>query len=528
VGSFAESNMSVAWMLGADGLPCTIDPRREALVWESGSRTYEELRRRALGLAAAFRRRGLRRGDRVACMLFNRGEIFELYFGCAYAGVTFVPLNFRLSEKELDGILGDAEPALFFTDEELEPLVRTVTAAKGSAVQVVVLGSDEGGAEYEQMAAEPSLAGPYETSDPHLLMFSSGTTGRPKGICLSHRNVLTYAVAQTLVIPGLSQDAVSLVVPPLFNMAGINELSNATLAAGGTVAILPSRGWSPRRMSDYIDRWKATHAIIFPTMIQPMLEADAQHPFGLESMRHAGIGGEQTPDLLMRRFHERWPHIGRAIGYGLSEGGLITHILDDDIVAHPGSVGRAVPYQTMKVIGPDGQDLPRGERGEICTAGDAVMSGYWHAPELTAEAIVDGWLRTGDIGRIDDEGYLYIEGRKRDLIISKGQNVYPAEIEDVLLDHPSVRLAAVVGVSDDEFGEAVCAVLVLHPGAELAAEDCIAYVGEHIASYKKPRHVVYRDELPLSVNNKVLKRELAKEIVGELERRKAVRAKAPA
>lgn len=269
-------------------------------------------------------------------------------------------------------------------------------------------------------------------------------------------------------------------------------------------------------MAEYIDRWGATHAIIFPTMIPPMLEADAQSTMGLESMRHVGIGGEQTPDLIMRRFHERWPHIGRAIGYGLSEGGLITHILDDDIAAHPGSVGRAVPYQTMKVIGPDGRDLPRGELGEICTAGDAVMSGYWNAPDLTTEAIVDGWLRTGDIGRIDEDGYLYIEGRKRDMIISKGQNVYPAEIEAVLLSHPSVRQAAVVGVPDDEFGEAVCAVLVLHPDAELEVADCASYVSERIASYKKPRYVLYRDQLPISVNNKVLKRELAEEIAAEL------------
>jgi fatty-acyl-CoA synthase len=492
-----------------------VEPTRTALVWEQGSRTYAELRANVLSLASALRSAGLRSGDRVVTHLFNRGEIFEIYFACAFAGLTIVPASFRASEEELADVLRDVDARFLFTEEELAGCAHAAAAAAGVKASLVELAADAPGPAYEAMLASPAMVQAYPPADPHIVLFSSGTTGKPKGAELTHRGLLNYAIQQAALFPGYDSSMRTLVVPTLFNTGGLHDFTLPTFHVGGTVCILPSRGWRPERMADYIDRWGITHAIVFPTMFQPLLHADSAAPLSMESLQVILTGGEVCPPDLMRRVRERWPEKELIIGYGSTEAGAIALIGNEGIDAKPGSVGRAAPGQVFRIVRADGTVADIGETGEIWTASPTVIRGYWNAPELAAGALSDGWLRTGDLGYVDDDGYLFINGRLKDMIISKGQNIYPAEVEAVLQEHPAVDQCAVVGVPDEEYGEAAVAVVVRAAGHPVTQDELIDFVRDRIASYKKPRDVVFRSALPISVNNKVLKRELAGEITAE-------------
>ncbi|TDB88728.1 hypothetical protein E1264_10425 [Actinomadura sp. KC216] len=515
-GVFTAAEPSVAWMLGGYGPPQPIAPSRTAMIWEGGTRTYAELRAHALALASALREHGLETGDRVVSHLFNRGEVFEIYFACAFAGLTLVPASFRATAAELADVIRDVDARFVFTEAELAETAETAVAAARVDAHIVVLGGDEPGPAYEALLGSAPLPAALAPADPHVILFSSGTTGKPKGAELTHRNLLYYAVQQAAMFPGYDRDMRTLVVPTLFNTGGLHDFTLPTFLVGGTVCIMPSRGWRPERMAAYIDRWRVTHTIVFPTMFQPMLHADTESPLPLDSLRVILTGGEVCPADLMRRVRERWPRIELIIGYGGTEAGGITMIGNAEIDRRPGSVGRAAPGQVFKIVTAGGRPAAVGETGEIWTTSPTVTRGYWNAPELTAAALSDGWLRTGDLGYVDEDGFLYINGRVRDMIISKGQNIYPAEIEGVLQEHPGIDQCAVVGVPDEEYGEMVVAVVVPRAGHALTGADVVEFVRDRIASHKKPRHVLFRGELPVSVNNKVLKRELAAEVAAEL------------
>lgn len=513
---FASSDVSVAWLLGGEGLPGSIDPDQEALVWEGGRLTYSALKSSALSLAAAFAARGLEPGDVVLCHLHNRGEILQVYFACAYAGMTLVPASFRLTAPELARIVAESRARLIFTEDALVATARQALAEPDGDIHLVVLGENKPGEEFSAMASGAEATGPFPRTEPHIVLFSSGTTGRPKGIMLSHRNVLSYAFQQTVIWPRYRRSMRLLLVAAMFNTGGINEIVIATFAVGGTVCILPSRGWSPERMVGYIQKWRITHTTVFPTMFVPILEADEKDPVDFGTLEVVITGGENCPAATMARWMDRWPDIDLCIGYGLTEGGLISYITNEEIRRHPGSVGRITPGQAVLIADPERRPMPRGQIGEIFTASDSVTLGYWNESALTAETVVEGWLKTGDLGRIDSDGYLYIEGRSRDMIISKNQNVFPAEIEAVLAAHPAILASAVLGVPDKEYGEAVCAVIVVAPGRELTFEEVVAHVAGAIASYKKPRYVLFRDSLPVGASNKVEKRVLAPLIADDI------------
>jgi fatty-acyl-CoA synthase len=502
--SFRPSSPSVAWLLGAAGLPAHVDPGTAALKWADTTRSYESLRRRALGLAASMRAQGLRDGDRVATYLYNRGEIFELYFACAFGGFTLVPINFRFSSEETAEILRDCDVKWLVSETSLADTARAAASA-ASIGPVTLLEAGAGGDEYEHMCAADPRPRAYPLVDPHLILLSSGTTGRPKGAMLSHHAILWYAMQQAALYPGYASDMVLLVTGPLYNTGGINDLTIATFLVGGTVTILPSREWSPSRMGEHIDRWGVTHAVVFPSMMEPMLEADAREPLPLASLRLVVTGGENCPVPTVERFRRRWSHASLAIGYGSTELGLASMIWDRDIEAHPGSVGRAVAGSAIRVVDPNGRELDPPAIGEILVAGGGAFSGYHNAPELNAATCRDGWIATGDLGHWDEDGYLYVDGRSKDMIISGGQNIYPAEIENVLAGFEHLLEATVVGVPDPRWGEAVCAVVVAKPGEPVTEQDVVDFVTTHLASYKKPKHVVFVDRLPRNASQKVLK-----------------------
>lgn len=512
---FSAPDISVAWLLGAEGLPHLAVPDHPAVVWGDHSRSYAELRQNALSLAGSLRAAGVGVGDSVACHLFNRGEIFILYFACAYAGATLVPMNFRLTSGELEGILQDSGARLVFTESELAVTCRSAAAAIGD-VEVVELEADQGGERFETMTAAVPLPGPYARHNPHIVLFSSGTTGRPKGVRLNHESIMRYASTQAVAYPGYGSSMRLLNVPAMFNTGGINEICIPTFLAGGTVYILPSRKWSASGMVELIDRWQITHTVVFPTMFSALLDLDDDAAQGMRSVEMVITGGEACPPAVMQAFRHRWPHIELVIAYGLTEGGLISLMWGDEAIAHPTSVGRSAVGSTFMIGDADRNPLPAGQIGEIWVANDAVADGYWNAPELEAEGFHDGWFKTGDLGRVDDQGFLYLEGRSRQVVISKGQNIFPAEVEAAILENPSVSDVSVLSVPDPEWGEAICAVVVARRDAALSGTDVVAWVTSRIASYKKPKHVLFRSELPVTVSNKVDKRELLESVLEEL------------
>jgi acyl-CoA synthetase (AMP-forming)/AMP-acid ligase II len=512
--TFGSSEVSVAWLLGADSLPSHVNPEHPALIWESQTRTYAELRARALALARSLRDKGALPGDRVAAQLLNRGETFELYFACAYAGLTFVPVSWRLGPRELGMILSDCKPRVTFSQPAVADAVRGPAHELG--VELVMLEDDRSGDEYERMASGPPIEPPFTRGEPHLILYTSGTTGSPKGVMLGHESIFWFAFQQSVRYVGMDSEMVLLLMPPTFNTSGISSLVMPAFLVGGTVVVFPSRGWSAEKMSDYIDRHGATHTYLYPSMLEPFLEADDRQRIGLESVQFIITAGENVPPATLTRFRTRWSRITTLIGYGSTENGCPTSIDGDEIDHHPGSVGRVTMGMSIRIQDAGGNPLPPEQVGEIWVGGPSVVDGYWNVPELTASVFRDGWMDTGDIGFLDADGYLYLRGRSRDLIISKGQNIYPAEIENVLSENDDLLEFTVVGVPDEEFGEAVCAVVVAKPDRTVTADEVIDFVRDRLASYKKPRHVVFVDGLPRNPTGKVLKNEVGELAIGEL------------
>ena len=507
------AHADVSWILGHLALPGHVDGARPALRWIDGERSYADLRRRARGLATAFVAAGLRPGDRVASHLVNRGEIFELYFACAYAGLTLVPVSFRLTSREIGFVLEDSDPRIIVTQAELLPTMREAMTADPArdVSRLIVLDDRASGLEFDELAATDDAALELRYTDVQLILYTSGTTGRPKGVEMRQGSILWCGMQQALYY-GIDSSAVTMLTGPMYNTAAMNEQSIPTFLAGGTVTIMPSRGWTPHAMSDLMDEWEVTHALIYPSMIDPMLEADRERSIDLATLRFSLTGGENCPPETMRRFRTRWPHVSLCIAYGSTESGIATLLRDDEIDAHPGSVGRAAGGQLIAIVDPMGGSAPIGAIGPVWTAGPSITSGYWNAPELSDAVLRDGWLDMGDLGRIDDEGYLYIVGRTKDMIISKGQNIYPAEIENTIREHPQVVDVAVVGVPDTEAGEAVCAVVIRSETSDLTESGLVEFVKERIASYKKPKHVIFTSSIARSPSGKVLRPELVENV----------------
>ncbi|MCK0198129.1 AMP-binding protein [Ancylobacter sp. 6x-1] len=504
---------TVSSILGDYGPQAFHQNDKLAIVWEHGSRTYGTLRDRALRLAGALRQHGLATGDRVASLLYNRGEILELYCACAYAGLTFVPVSFRLTASEIASILGDCTPKIVFTEPELGRTLDDALALADAVPRIVTLEATAEGEAYDALCTHGARLAEPVANDIQMILYTSGTTGRPKGVAMRSLAVMWCAWQQIAQFRNLDSSSVMLLNAPMYNTAAMNESSIPTLLVGGTVAILPSRSWSPERLAGFIKAWGVTHALMFPSMFRPLIQADEANRLPLDTLKLWYTGGENCPPALMSEVRRRWPHVELLISYGSTETGVPVLIRGEDIEKHPGSVGRCLPGQAVRVLGTDGREVPPGEVGEIWMAGPSVISHYWNAPQLDAETISQGWFKIGDLGRMDDDGWFYIVGRSKDLIISKGQNIYPAEIENVMRQHPSVLEIAVVGVPDPEFGETVCAAVILREELPATQEEIMHFVLSRLASYKKPRHMVFLKSFPVRNGTKIDKKELASQCI---------------
>jgi long-chain acyl-CoA synthetase len=464
-------------------------PTKMALIAGDATLDYGTLDHLARTFAGGLRDLGVEPGRHVALVLPNVPQFTVAYFGCHYAGNPVVPLNVMLTADELAYHLDDAEVAAVVTWNLFEPTVR---AAAGDRTVIV--------ANAGPIAATPvEHAHATEADDTAVVLYTSGTTGRPKGAELTHANLLANAqVPQQLV--GLGPDTVALAALPLFHAFGMTVLHNAVLAVGGTIVLQPR--FTPAGAAELI----ATHRVTFfggvPTMFQALIQHDAAH---LTTLRWCVSGGAPMPAEVMTAFEAR-SGVTLLEGYGLSETSPVVSFTLPELPRTAGSIGYAVPGVELALLGDDGRFVTTpGERGEICVRGNNVMKGYWRNPQATAEAIIDGWFRTGDIGVFDVHGAYCIVDRKKDLIIRGGYNVYPREVEEVLHGHPAVAQAAVVGVPHRRLGEDVKAVVTLKPDVTATPEEIVAWAEDRLAAYKRPRVVEIRDSLPLGPTGKVLK-----------------------
>ena len=503
----------------------TSDPDRTAVIADAalgsaGRRlTYGQLNDLACRCASGLAKAGIRPGDKVALLLPNEPEFLICYFGVLKAGACVVPLNTLLRSSEIAAELEDSDSALLIVDESLlrearsafsrvEACDRLVVVRRGSARERQAPGTDECGCDFEELLREgrPDWDTVQTRSDDTaVILYTAGSFGRPKGAELSHFGLFYNAALTSDRLAHATSADVSLASLPLFHAFGQTCVMNATLYGGGTLVLLPR--FEPDRALQAIERHKVTILVGVPTMYWYLLHYPAATRYDWRSLRLCCSGAAALPPEMLNEFQQKF---GLPIyeGYGLSETSPVASFNPTDRPPVPGSVGLPIYGVEMRLVDERDHPLPQGEIGEIVIRGHNVMKGYYKRPGPTAEALRGGWFHTGDLGKTDDAGYLRIVGRKKDLIKRGGLNIYPREVEDVLMAHPAVALAAVVGIPDEVMGEEIKAFVVLQQDESVEAEELIEYTRARVAAYKYPRHIEFRSELPKDAAGKVIKRQL--------------------
>ncbi|HEX4751523.1 MAG TPA: long-chain fatty acid--CoA ligase [Solirubrobacterales bacterium] len=473
------------------------DPDAPALAFEGERRSFGELQERSDRLAAALTGRGVAAGDHVAMLQYNGIEFVEAFLGIQKVGACAVPVNFRLAREEVDFVLADCGAVLAIADPEL--------ALRAGALPTLVVGPA-----YEEALAAAAPARPeYEVQGEDLafLMYTSGTTGRPKGAMLSHQN-LVVNTTNWLYEVGAHTDDVWLSGLPLFHIGGLNGVL-PFLHLGALAVIEPSGGFDPSRSIARLAEHDVSMCFFVPTQWQEICSSAAVGKVDRERLRIAMWGASQAPLPTLELLAATFPSVEIVNAFGQTEMSSNTCFLRGaDAIRKMGSVGRPALGVEARIVDEEGADVPQGEVGEIVYRGPTVMQGYHGRPEATAEAFAGGWFHSGDLVREDSEGFIYVVDRLKDMLISGGENVYPAEVERALIDHPAVAEVAVVGVAHPRWVETPLAVVVAASGPEVGEEELIAFCRERLAGYKKPAAVVFVDELPRNAAGKVLKRQL--------------------
>ncbi|MFE6666023.1 AMP-binding protein [Streptomyces sp. NPDC057697] len=487
-------------------------PDRPALRHLGVTTTWAQLSGRSLRLAAALAGRGVREGDRVAMLTLNHPWFVESVFAANSLGAIAVPLNFRLAPPELDHILSDCTPSAIVVDAQLLPRLRDVPAAEAIGTVVVIGGPVDGTGRYT--AYEDFLAGhpPMELPDipeesTALIMYTSGTTGRPKGVMLSHRNMQVQAITCIQAMDIFDDSDIGFLTAPFFHIAGLGSIV-ANILVGGTVVIHPLGAFDPGAVLDAYEREGAT--IVFNVPQQWDLIC-AQPGIGERDLRLRVIswGAAPASDATLRAMSESFPGALNVAVFGQTETSPITCVLrGEDAQRKLGSVGRPIPTLQYRVVDADMNDVPAGGIGEIVYRGPTVTQGYWNKPRETAAAFEGGWFHSGDLVKQDDDGFVWVVDRKKDMIISGGENIYCAELENAIAEHPSVAEIAVVGRSDERWGQVPVAYATLAPGATLSLAGLTGFLGGRLASYKMPKELVVVPALPRNAGGKVIKGEL--------------------
>jgi fatty-acyl-CoA synthase len=474
--------------------------------------TYAEMHERVDRLASHLRSLGVVRGDRVGVLALNSTATLEVQFAAFRLGAIFVPLNFRLTAHELAYIVGDADPRVLLHDPEFSALIEELKT-HGVAPKTIIYG-----APYEAAIAAAARLEAYEAvdlSEVSTLMYTSGTTGLPKGAMITH--LMTFINAVNMGVPiGISPETVFLCVLPLFHTAALNCYCNPVLHGGGTVVL--ARSFDPGEALAAIDDpgLGVDGFVGVPAVLLFMSQHPAFETTDFSRLEYVGVGGAPSSLALL----EAWRSRGCALMqiYGMTETGPGVFQLDRcDAVRKAGSCGKRFLHTETRIVGADGLDVAPGERGELWVKGPNITPGYWRKPEATQASFTQGWFHTGDMAMIDEEGFHYIVDRSKDMYISGGENVYPAEVENVLFQLEAIADVAVIGIPDERWGETGLAVVVLKSGFVLGEEDLIAHCRERLGRYKVPGGVVFTDVLPRTGTGKVHKPTLRKAYIVEAE-----------
>ena len=458
--------------------------------------------------ANALMNAGVQNGDRVAMLMSNCSEFLEIFFACAKTGAIMVPLNFRLAVPELTYILKDSAPDLLIYgaefDEKISQLKAAVKVKKyfrhgGDAPK-----DDEVFSDYvrQQSGEEPPVINEVAIKDPLFIMYTSGTTGNPKGAILTHQNILFGAI-HSLLGYGVDRSYKSLVVAPLFHIGALAASVTPIIYAGGSIVL--SSFYNASEVLNNICKEKINYMFAVPVMFQLMADVEEWKDADLSHVHFFISGGAPIPLPVIKKYQEE-KGVGFVQGYALTETGRLTSLDLEDSIVKAGSVGKEVFHISLRIIDEHGNDVPANQPGEIIVKGPNVFKGYWRQDAATDAAMKGGWFHTGDMGKRDEDGFVYIAGRKVEMIISSGENIYPVEVERAIQSLPQVKEAAAVGMPDAKRGEVVAAYVLLQKDAHITEAELLAQLTGKIAHYKIPKKIIFVEEFPRNQSGKVLKR----------------------
>lgn len=495
----------------------SLDEFRDHTIMTYYNRTFtlEEFSDIVNRLASAFTKEGVKKGDRIALMVPNTPYYAFTYFAALKCGAIIVQVNPMYKPYELEHILNDSGAEYMVAYEPLEPIIQAVKDR--TKLSKIYYASDQNVASFNKLLQDEGDQVPEVDIDPRndvaVLQYTGGTTGKPKGVMLTHRNLIANTIQTNESLRALSKPEGEkvLMIIPLFHVYGASVLNTAILK-GNNLILLPR--FEVEEVVETIQKHKPTNFPGVPTMFIALLDYAKKHNIKLDVLETCSSGAGPLPVEVMEQFNEV-AGASVAEGYGLSEASPTTHRNPIVGLQKNGSIGIPLPSTDAKIVDRETgkQEMPVGEVGELIIQGPQVMKGYWNMPEETEETIRDGWLYTGDLAKMDEDGFFYIVGRTQELIIASGYNVYPIEIENVLYEHPKVLEAAVYGVPDDYRGETVQATIVPQKGVTLTEEEIVEFCSERLAAYKVPKIIEFRDELPVTTTGKVLKRVLQEEAV---------------
>ena len=500
-----------------------ICPDRDAIVFAGERWRYAQTNERINRLAHALNTLGVGKGDRIGMLHVNCNQYIESYFAAAMAGAIFVPLNFRAKADELKYMLSNAETKILFVGSRYLDMVDALLPQLPTIKECISIESDIIGKLYYEnlINSSPSdeCIGEIGDEDITILMYTAGTTGRPKGVPLTHNGFVSYVLDNVEpASPELEER--NLLAVPLYHVAGIQTML-AAFYGGRTLVMM--RQFEVKEWMETVEREQATRAMLVPTMLKRIIDEPDFTNYDLGSLRVITYGAAPMPFEVIKKAIEVMPWVRFINAFGQTETastiaalGPEDHIIEGTeeerekrLKRLASSIGRPLPDVEVKTLDEDGNIVPPGEVGEIVVRGPRVMTGYWGDEQKTSQVITpDGWLRTGDMGWIDEEGYIYLAGRADDMIIRGGENISPEEVEDVLHAHPKVEEAAVIGVPDPEWGQQPRAIVVLKKGEQASPEEIVEYCHSRLAGFKRPRSVVFVDSLPRNQMGKVLKKEL--------------------